>query len=252
LKTKSDQLKLRHLDWDTSFFGFNVASIHLASLEEEQWPSLASQVRATGARLIYLSVDQKVTHDFQGYSDISVRYVDRKTTYHKRLGGARLDAIDLESVVDKSLTAKDLGKLIALARQSGAYSRFRKDPDISVERFNEMFELWMRNSLSKSIAEDVIVERQGDDIAGFVTVGVKGGSAVIGIIAVDEYFRGKGIGKRLINAASHRLSDLGYLELRVVTQGENIAACRFYESAGFEVESVVHYYHIWKNSTNED
>ena len=57
-------------------------------------------------------------------------------------------------------------------------------------------------------------------------------------IRVKPYFRGKGIGKALIEATKKWASDKGCSELRVETQDINIEACRFYAACGFNLLSI--------------
>ena len=109
-----------------------------------------------------------------------------------------------------------------------------------------MYTLWMINSINRKIAKEVLVFTEGNDIAGFVTLGEKNNRADIGIIAVDLNFRGKGIGKTLMYSAEKWFSNLGYQSIQVVTQGDNSPACRLYESCGYKVDTVSYFYHIWK------
>lgn len=52
--------------------------------------------------------------------------------------------------------------------------------------------------------------------------------------------RARGIGSALLRAAEHRARQRAARALRVETQQVNVAACRFYQRHGFELERVTH------------
>ena len=96
------------------------------------------------------------------------------------------------------------------------------------------------------MAKEVFIYQENQIIAGFVTLGEKKSRAEIGIIAVDNNYRGKGIGKSLMFAAENWFAGKKYNEIRVVTQGDNLPACRLYESCGYKTDNVEYFYHLWK------
>jgi dTDP-4-amino-4,6-dideoxy-D-galactose acyltransferase len=68
----------------------------------------------------------------------------------------------------------------------------------------------------------------------------------IGIIAVDENYRGRELGKKLLQGADKWYFEKGLTEAEVVTQQTNPSACRFYERNGYSVKQVEYVYHVWK------
>ncbi|KXK06029.1 MAG: GNAT family N-acetyltransferase [Ignavibacteriaceae bacterium] len=171
--------------------------------------------------------------------------VDKKTTYVKDINSASIFHNSIHSV-NSSVSTPFKDKLIELAIQSGIYSRFNVDKKIGKEKYEEMYSLWMINSLNHKIAKEVLVLLEKTDLKGFVTLGEKNNRADIGIIAVDYLFRGNGYGRILMESAEKWFSDKGYKSIQVVTQGDNYPACRLYERCGYKVETVEFFYHIWK------
>ena len=191
-------------------------------------------------KLAYYSSAKELNIDKM--ESLEIKLVDKKTTYVKNINSSLLShplISSYESVIPSP-------KLLDLAIQSGIYSRFNVDKRIGKEKFEEMYALWMINSLNRKFAKDVLVFNENNDLAGFVTLGEKNNRADIGIIAVDHIFRGKGIGKKLMTSAEKWSYDNGYKEIQIVTQGNNIPACKLYESLGYSVEKVEYFYHIWK------
>jgi ribosomal protein S18 acetylase RimI-like enzyme len=74
---------------------------------------------------------------------------------------------------------------------------------------------------------------------------MKNGVGSIGLIAVNEKTRSKGIGSKLIAAADAFYHANGIGQSTVITQASNIQACRFYEKAGFQVIKKEYVYHWW-------
>jgi dTDP-4-amino-4,6-dideoxy-D-galactose acyltransferase len=62
---------------------------------------------------------------------------------------------------------------------------------------------------------------------------------------VDENQRGKAIGRKLVVAALEYFRDHKVTTVEVVTQKANNSACRFYESCGFKIKSILNIYHLW-------
>jgi len=82
----------------------------------------------------------------------------------------------------------------------------------------------------------------GDEPAGFVT-GVemthpdKGTEMFLYELAVDEPFRGRGVGTRLVRALADLARDLDCFDMWVLTDRDNLAAMATYRAAGATEES---------------
>ncbi len=167
---------------------------------------------------------------------------DEKITYIKKLAKNENLGSNVSKYVEN--TCDDL--LIELAIQSGEYSRFKIDKYIENEKFRQLYELWMINSIKKIIAKEVyIIDKE--NVNGVVTVGEKNKRADIGLIAVNNGCRGQGLGKQLLAAAENWGFDQGYKFIQVVTQKANQIACSFYEANGYHQEKCQFVYHVWFN-----
>lgn len=63
--------------------------------------------------------------------------------------------------------------------------------------------------------------------------------AVLWDLRVAPEARGRGVGRRLVRAAERWARERGAVELKVETQDNNVAACRFYAAVGFGLSEVV-------------
>ncbi len=125
------------------------------------------------------------------------------------------------------------------------YSRFKIDPYFRNNEFERLYTEWIEKSVERRLANEVLIYNEGDELLGFITLALREKTGSIGLIAVDENQRGKAIGKKLIRAALAYFKDHKITTVEVVTQKANYAACRFYESCGFKIKSIVNIYHLW-------
>jgi len=230
-------MEFKSLSWDSEFFGFAVGQLNgdpgKTSLHE-----IYKEMAAKNIRLAYYSSETEIL--FPQHPLYSSQLMDIKVTYIKDVVIAGCDE-NVQSYINDFPEEK----LISLAVESGIYSRFKKDPDIPLSKYEELYKQWIVNSVNKKIADEVLVYETRQGIAGFVTVGSKCGRADIGIIAVDRNHRGHGIGKALMRSAEN-LNLHNYQSIQVVTQGANLPAIKLYESCGYVLEKVEYFYHLWK------
>jgi dTDP-4-amino-4,6-dideoxy-D-galactose acyltransferase len=232
------------LPWDSQFFGFGVASLGSAPLDRDQLRTALAGLRRQGVRLVYWGPPAGEPASERAGRAEHGRLVDRKTTY----------ALDLATVKRWPAAApvvtpyegrESTPELERLAIQSGRLSRFAVDPEIPRERFEELYRLWLRNSLSGELAHAVLVARRGEGVVGMVTLVAAEDHGSIGLIAVDQIARGLGLGSALVESALRWGRDRGLPEIRVVTQGDNLPACQLYEKHGFRPTAVQNFFHFW-------
>ncbi len=242
---KSDYIEI--LDWDTNFFGFKVAKLNLEISKSTNLKEIIFQLDKKHVRLAYYSSLKRFPEQFNLISHVDIKLVDKKVTYMKK-EIMKSDYHDSITIYDKDYPESNM---LNIAIQSGEYSRFNIDKEIGKDKYEELYKLWLINSVKKEIAKEVLVFSDNGEIRGLVTLGEKKGNADIGIIAVESTNRGKGIGKSLMYAAETWFVDNGYSSIQVVTQEDNLSACNLYRSCGYELEKVEYFYHFWINSSKD-
>lgn len=96
-----------------------------------------------------------------------------------------------------------------------------------------------RELIKKENSFVIIAEIEGN-VIGFVnfslrlTILHKSPSALIDELVVTKNFRGKGIGRLLVESAVKKAAELGCCEIEVGTENTNTAARNFYKACGFE------------------
>ena len=141
-----------------------------------------------------------------------------------------------------------------LAIASGVWSRFKLDEGIPQKGFEGMFSAWISNSVNRTLADEIFIAYDGSDKSckeevGFITVKRREDSVNIGLLAVSDTHRRRGIARALLSRAIlwalEELGSVAHATINVVTQGENAAACACYEAAGFHKEILQEVYHVW-------
>lgn len=240
---------LIRLDWDSRAFGFPVARLDGPDLGEAGLEAALGAAGRDGYHLVYWTTrpDRAVAPGL--LERRGGRLVDTKVTY-------RRDELDLPG--PPAALAPDLiiaevppgpasPALRDLGIAAGLYSRFHVDPRFPDRLFRALYETWIERCCRRELAATVLaaVPAAGGDPVGVVTVAVEGGEGQIGLIAVSEAARGRGVGSALMEAAHDAMRARRARRAAVVTQQSNRAACRLYERHGYRLGDCSHYYHFW-------
>ncbi|MDP4186340.1 MAG: GNAT family N-acetyltransferase, partial [Bacteroidota bacterium] len=220
-------MDITELTWDSHLFGYKVGRKEQQQLSPSDISAIYTSAQSEGYRLVYIFTQAPVPSDIESKGTL-IR-ADRKVTYSKK--------ITEDSPVHSSIASFPKGsyteKLLELAFESGCYSRFKIDKNFVNDEFKKLYTLWIKNSITREIADDVFVYQENDIETGFITLKISEGICTIGLIAVDATSRGKGIGHLLISLAEHYAFQNNCHTLQVDTQEDNRKACNFYESCSF-------------------
>lgn len=237
---------IQPLEWDSQFFGFPVFALQTDQLPAEvALHEVAEAVIHAGAAVTYIQLgpSHPLAHQLQqaGYP-----VWDRKRVYLQDPIGKPADFLDSEFIIqgwDNRVTPE----LLDLAVICGEYSRFKLDPAFQDDAFVALYHRWMARSIRGEIAIQTFVALDSlRQPVGVLTLGQKNNRADIGLLGVAEKARGNKLAQRLIAAAQTEALTRGFTQLQVVTQGQNMPACRLYESAGFALEQETLVFHLWR------
>ena len=230
------------LDWDSKYFGFKTAKILPQRLEESALIKVLEQMREEHVKLAYWPAIEPV--DFNTMA-LGGKLVDKKVTF---IAGLK-SIIDDHSIPITKVKAYQSGMpeedLLELAVQAGQFSRFATDPNFPQEKFIAMYHEWMRKCIKREMADDILVIPENNTLIGMVTVQDQNGVGDIGLIAVNEAYRGRHYGEMLVRAAQRWFLDHDIFTGQVVTQRDNRAACSLYEKCGYHIKSMDYLYHFW-------
>jgi dTDP-4-amino-4,6-dideoxy-D-galactose acyltransferase len=226
-------MKLTKLEWDSDFFGYPVGSLNLGNeaFDERHFIQMTQEFR-----LVYVNSSEPIESDGLCHGDTKIIFAKEPTDRF-----AEVDVVEAPML--------NLPQMKAIGLQSGLYSRFSLDPQFKKNEFQRLYEVWVERSLKKEIAYITLTVVLKDQPSGMVTLSEDGeGNSSIGLFAVSDDFRGKGIGGKLLRAAD-RISHLkGSKMLKVATQGKNQTACAVYEHFGFKKLSQSYIYNYWNEA----
>lgn len=239
---------IQELDWDSKQFKFKVGKIELLNSEIDlnnlnlYINDIITNGQKNKYRLLYLMLPEHIYLSKDMISNKNILLSDRKVIYNKNINccdlinPSQIHSYGFQNVCEQ---------LSALSLISGKYSRFKLDPNFSNDVFEKMYQIWIEKSVSKEIADDVLVFEENNKILGMLTYKINNSSASIGLIAVDSLFQGKKIGSKLLMGLEFRLKAIGIEEINVATQKMNKDACNFYEKNNYKISSITNIYHIW-------
>jgi len=227
------------LEWDSTFFGFKIGRIVLDKELDVQNSLFELEKKESVLTYVFSRepVEKSMLRRYNG------ELADTKVWFTKTILDVDANFSDKSIVEDAKYLDKE--KIYKLAYLSGNYSRFKLDSNIPRKKFEQMYKLWVDNSLSGNLASKVFVYLLSNEIVGFVTLAVKDGFGEIGLIAVAAEAQGKSIGSKLIHRVEVFLKQNGIEELRVPTQKENRQAMQFYKKNNFLVLEEILIYHFW-------
>jgi mycothiol synthase len=86
--------------------------------------------------------------------------------------------------------------------------------------------------------KDIVLACEEGEVTGYCWTEISGvGQGRIHMIGSDPEYRGKGIGKRLLQAGIANLKSRGVTEICLTVDSENEAACSLYDTIGFKLQT---------------
>jgi dTDP-4-amino-4,6-dideoxy-D-galactose acyltransferase len=232
-----------HLDWDTNKFGYNVALINNNFSSYNDLELTLKELKSNKYILAYLFLNPENAYLNKIAMDLMGKFVDKKITFNKNSVYTNEKSGDFQIIpYNPSIS---LEEILLLSMESGMYSRFKVDSNFKNQEYEKLYSDWILNSISKKNAIEVLICIYENKVAGLITLGIKDSLGEIGLLAVNKPYRAKGIGKMLINFALNLFYFKKIKKIQVVTQENNIAACKLYKACGFSIQSKVNVYHFW-------
>ncbi len=228
----------KYLHWDSNFFGCRIGRIEEKCLNDNNINQILKWSKEHHIDCLYYlcppNDDRSVTiAESKGFHLVDVRIELSSSSRQYTAGGWR------------KYEESDLNRLIEIASNAYTDSRFYHDGHFDRNKVSELYCEWIRKSCCNP-AGVVMVSEQAEGIAGFITCEIEGThQGRIGLLGVDKNFRGIGIGQKLVQAAQDYFFTHQIDEIKVVTQGRNVAAQRLYQMYGFKTLTVDLWYHLW-------
>jgi GNAT superfamily N-acetyltransferase len=229
--------------WDSAFFGLAVAEIVPDALSCESLGIAVADAREAAVDCLYLLVNADSQPAIRAAEANGFSLVDLRLTLECRAGAPRPSVPATSGI--RPARPGDVPRLKDLARASHRNTRFYRDARFDARRSDEMYAVWIERSVAGELADAVWVVDADDAPRGYLTASRRAAASNIGLVAVDEAYRGRGFGDGLLSTVRDWTTAEGRAQVTVVTQGRNPGAVRFYERAGFCTNQVELWYHRW-------
>jgi len=117
-----------HLEWDSDFFGFNIARINKIDIDDAGLTSILQELKTKNYRMVYWYIPVEQSETLRIAQAHGGFLADKKVTYIKELTNTVTAQGSSLYFTVPYLDAEPDAALISLTLQSGGYSRFRLDP----------------------------------------------------------------------------------------------------------------------------
>ena len=236
--------RVQRLGWDSGHFEMPTGIVGADVSTPDGLRQALGSAESDGLRLVYwLSTDVFIPD-----ADMLARFGGRRIVGHRRYRRP-ITNLDRRRAADpccESLSGESPAPdVVDLAMTAGRYSRFRLDTRLPVDRFEAMYQTWITRSLSRELADDVLVLRDKDrHIRSLVSYRVHDDTAQVGLISTGRWARRQGSGAAVLAEAHRRIGQSGLGSVVVSTQTENHAACRLFEKSGYSIVFQGSHYHF--------
>lgn len=229
------------LQWDSNHFGFKVVRIQ-PNLKEDQLLKTVQNLSLIKCRLAYYLSDDEINREKELLKN--AKFVDVKTTFSIDIKKKELKEISTSEIkpYNSSMLFYDFNRLVAIC---GKKSRFCVDQSIPRDKFLDLYRIWIEKSISKELADELFVVEVSNKVVGLITLVKTNQTCKIGLLAVDDKFKGNGYGSKLTLSAINWAKINNFNSVEVVTQESNAVACHIYSKCGFKVVKKEYCYHIW-------
>jgi GNAT superfamily N-acetyltransferase len=234
------------LEWDSAFFSCRIARITAHRLCSPEIQRILTWCTAQCIDCLYFLADPRDAETVRLAEDNQFRLVDLRVTLERclQIGRELKDADTAPAPIIRPVSPDDIDTLRAIARVSHRDSRFYTDPKLR-RAAGALFEKWIDNNC-RGQGDAVLVAECARRPVGYVTCQtVTPSCGQIGLIAVAPKWRGKGLGRALVEAALNWFVRGKIERVIVVTQGKNEQALRLYQRCSFLTQSVQLWYHHW-------
>lgn len=215
-------------DWESNFFKREIHNFdELSAIEKAAPPKGSLQT------IKALSSDEEMIN---AANRLGFQYCEGDVKFHCKITQA-LPQTDNHLQVANSTHLESLSRIVC-----GLYTHSRfKQPWFKPEEKDQFYARWVENAVKAKHDDVCLVDQNGEDIKGFVTLKAMNQNARIGLIGVSSSYRGQAVGHKLIDAAKIFCQQRSIESLEVSTQLSNKAAIKLYESHSFKYSDS----HLW-------
>jgi ribosomal protein S18 acetylase RimI-like enzyme len=244
VENTSKHPSIRYLQWDSDFFGLPVASLDGGHLLAENSKVVFDWCRKEKIRCLYFLANGTDSQTLQCAYEKGFQFIDVRVEMEYDLRNVHKPRIP-SSVIRPVTKKEQLNNILVFARKSHTDSRFFKDLKFDRLKCEKLYEEWIGRDFEKGNVWGFFPDEK-EIVKGYITFTMESFDvARIGLIGVQDDYRGRGVGSELLNKTIATSKKLNAKKLIVVTQATNTSALRLYEKAGFRISDVKLWFHKW-------
>lgn len=214
---------IKKLEWDSHFFNLNVGELDFENYNDS--------LDYADYNLLYV----------YSSSDFNLKLKEFENSFSEQKLKFSKELKEVMSVSDKFFsykeTAYDIQQVYELAYESGKYSRFLLDKNFNSNKFQELYRMWIDNTISKNFAEDIFLYKEKEATVGLLSYKINENNGFVGLIAISSKHQGKGIRSLLLKHLETVLYKKGIYKLVIPTHAQNQQACYFYTKQGYSISA---------------
>jgi dTDP-4-amino-4,6-dideoxy-D-galactose acyltransferase len=241
------------LSWDTEFFGRRIGRVQRDQLDAKQASEIDEWCRRNAIEGLYFLAGAEDPATIQAAESHAFRLVDVRVTFERELTSPTEapSPAPVSGGLIRAFVPEDLPALQAMARTAHTDSRFFSDPQFPRQKAEDLYETWITMECQGGAQQVLVAAPQANQPFGYISCHLDspGEAGRIGLAAVSEGFRGKGVGNSLVQAALDWFTAQALRQVTVVTQGKNLAAQRLYQRSGFLAADMQLWYHKWYSTS---
>jgi len=234
--------ELNPLKWDSEYFELNSARVNLFGITDEVGQDEIIEF-CKKYDFVTISNLNNIKENNHWIGNRTNAFLADMNVQFLKVFSDKPDYQDEKTYVANNLPRNE--QILRIAMKSFNHSRFFNDPNLPLVLAKNVYLQWTESSFSQEKKYFVISEREGS-IAGYALFVINKEDALIELIAVDDKYQGKKVGKSLIQSMESFVIDNGLNRIKVGTQFNNISAAQFYNAMGFKYLSCASIYHLWK------
>ena len=245
-------MKIDRDDWLSEVLDYDVFRVSIARNEigksgvgPDDLESVVAHQRRPGRSFYYAKLPTDQIDAINALASVGYGVVDVSVTF-ARIPSIHCASTSKEVVIEDDVTPAHSEAVLDIASSAFAYSRFHLDPQIPNEAANAIKRAWIANYVKRHRGERLMVALLDGEPVGFLAVLASSSEdqpcRVIDLVAVDNDYQGRGVGKALVSHFVRRYVGECSL-LRVGTQIANVPSMRLYESTGFQVDETAYVMH---------
>jgi dTDP-4-amino-4,6-dideoxy-D-galactose acyltransferase len=229
------------LPWDSEFFGFRIGRAQGSRLTTASREALLQWCGAERLRCLYFLADGEDGATLEQAHAGGFKFVDLRVDLTVEV--ARIAPVQSPAGF-RPVREEEVPAIESIARRTHTDTRFFKDTGFPAARAADLYARWIQRDFRE---HHVFVVDGAESLAGYVTCQLEAARGVgrIGLIAVAEEARGRGYGRALVQGALAWFHAARCGEVRVATQGTNLAAQRLYQAFGFRTAEANVTFHRW-------